>query len=139
MDMGAVRAQIEQERAEKEKAEEIDPPERAMTHQEKVEAFLDKALKSNPTREAQQTGNPTEGRIARSRQSGPSSEKRSPTARDDSDAPERRPSVRKQLDEIRQEQKKKAEESVQKKVRQTQEHKPPKKKKKPYTREGERA
>ena len=129
VDMGSVKAQIEQERASRPKADSITAPERRMTHQEKVEAFLDEALKPNPSREGPQTQNPTEGRIARSRQSGPSSEKKSPTARDASEVTERRPSVKKQLEEIRRDQKKTAETSKPKGRQEIQEHKPPKKKK----------
>ena len=98
VDLGSVQTEIEQDRADRAQADAIEPPERAMTHKEKVEAFLDEILKPNPTKEEQQTENPTEGRIARSRQSGPSSEKKSPTARDASEVTERRPSVKKQLD-----------------------------------------
>ena len=128
VDMGSVRAEIEQNRAERAQSEEIQPPDRALTHQEKVEAFLDQALKPNPSREEQQTQNPTEGRIARSRQSAPSSGRKSPTARDASDAPESRPSVKRQLEEIRREQRKTAETPSKKPRQKTQEHNPPKKK-----------
>lgn len=128
VDMGSVRAQIEQNRAERSKNEQITPQDRAMTHQEKVEAFLDQALKPNPTKEKQQTQNPTEGRIARSRQSEPFSKRKSPIARDVSDEAEKRPSVKKQLEEIRQEQRKKAEASKTKERQNTQEHRPPRRK-----------
>ena len=132
VDMGSVRAQIEQERAAPEKNvpkgdEEIAPPERPMTQAEKADAFIEEALKGNPTKEEQQTSNPTEGRTARSRQSEPSSKRRLPTARDASNDPERRPSVRKELAEIRKQQKETAEAAKKKKTRQTQEHKQPKK------------
>ena len=135
VDMGSVKAQIEQEKARSEKDvqtkdEEIVPPERVMTQQEKVDAFIEEATKGNPTKEEQQTSNPTEGRTARSRQSEPFSEKRSPIARDASNDPERRPSVRKQLAEIRKQQKETAEAGKKKSTRQTQEHKQPKKKRK---------
>ena len=123
VDLGSVQTEIEQDRADRAQADAIEPPERAMTHQEKVEAFLDEILKPNPTKEEQQTENPTEGRIARSRQSEPSSEKKSPTARDDSDLSERRPSVKKQLEEIRREQRKTAEAAGQRE--RLQEHIPP--------------
>ena len=128
VDMGSVKAEIEQERAERGQAEEQAPPERAMTHQEKVDAFLDEALKPNPTKEEPQNTNPTEGRIARSRQSEPFSKRKSPIARDVSDEAEKRPSVKKQLEEIRQEQRKKAEASKTKERQNTQEHRPPRRK-----------
>ena len=126
VDLGSVKGQIEQNRAERPKDEEMPQPERAMTHQEKVEAFLDEALKPNPTKEKQQTQNPTEGRIARSRQSGPFSKKKSPIARDESDEPERRPSVKKQLEKIRREQRKKARASKSNERQEPAEHKTPK-------------
>ena len=108
VDMGSVKAEIEQNRLGRVQEETLQVPDRTMTHQEKVEAFLDQTLKPNPTKEEQQTQNPTDGRIAKSRQSEPSSKRKSPTARDASDVPERRPSVKKQLEEIKQEQKKTA-------------------------------
>ena len=135
VDMGSVKAEIEQNRAERGQSEEMQVPDRALTHQEKVEAFLDQALRPNPTKEQQQTQNPTEGRIARSRQSEPSSRRKSPTARDASDAPERRPSVKRQLEEIRQEQRKTAGASRPKQRQQTQEHHQPKKKRNRQKRE----
>ena len=124
VDMGSVKTQIEQNRANREEA--VEPPERPMTREEKIEAFLDDILTPNPTREEQQTANPMEGRIARSRQSEPSSEKKWPTARDAADASENRPSVRKQLEEIRKEQRKTAKASRHKD--RTNEHIPPGKK-----------
>lgn len=135
VDMGSVKAEIEQAREQRAQSEGMQPPDRALTHQEKVEVFLDEALKKNPTKEEQQTQNPTEGRIARSRQSEPSSKRRSPTARDVSDEPERRPSVKKQLEEIRMEQRKTAEASREKPREQTQEHHPPKRKRNRHKKE----
>ena len=124
----SVKAEIEQNRAERGQNEEMQVPDRALTHQEKVEAFLDQALRPNPTKEQQQTQNPTEGRIARSRQSEPSSKRKSPTVRDASEEPEKRPSVKKQLDEIRKEQKNKAGNSRTNQRQPVNEHKAPKKK-----------
>ena len=118
VDMGSIKAQIEREIAAKSTDTGPEPPYRAMTHKEKVEEFLDRALNAGNSEE-KQTQNPAEGRIARSRQSGPSSERRPLTARDVSDDPEQRPSVRKQLDEIRDEQKKTAEVSGRGRERQT--------------------
>ena len=51
VDMGSVKAEIEQNRAERGQSEEMQVPDRALTHQEKVEAFLDQALRPNPTKE----------------------------------------------------------------------------------------
>lgn len=128
VDMGSVRAQIERERAAPVKVEKSVPPERPMTRQEKADAFIEEALRGDPAKEEQQASNPTEGRTARSRQSAPSSERRPPTARDASNEPERRPSVRKQLAEIRKQQKETAEAGKNKSTRQPLEHKRPKKK-----------
>ena len=128
VDMGSVKAEIERNRAERGKGEQPEAPDRSMTHQEKVDAFLDEALKKNPTREEAQNANPTEGRTARSRQSEPSSKRKSPIARDASEESERRPSVKKQLEEIRREQKSKAGDSKSRERQQTNEHRPPKRK-----------
>ena len=127
VDMGSVKAEIEQERAERGMPETQSPPDRAMTHQEKVDAFLDEALK-NPTKEEAQNTNPAEGWTARSRQSEPSSKRKSPIARDASEDAARRPSVKKQLEEIRKEQKNKAGDSRTKDRQPVSEHKAPKKK-----------
>ena len=127
VDMGDVRAEIQLAKEEREKDEEIKPPERTMTHQEKVEEFLDEILEPQDGKKEQQKGNPIEGRTAESRQSEPSSRKRSTTARDDSTDLERRPSVKKQLEEIRQEQKR----AETKEQRQFNQHKAPKKKRRP--------
>ena len=105
VDMGSVRAEIEKSREERVKTEDAGGTERKMTEEEKVEAFLDEALKNDRAEEKQDPRNPTEGRDSKSLQSGPSSEKRQPTARDASDEPERRPSVKKELETIRREQK----------------------------------
>ena len=122
VDMGSVKANIEHDRAERVAEESIAAPERVMTHKEKVAAFLDELLAPVPNKEQQQTENPTQGRIAKSRQSGPFSGKKSPTARDTFEYPERRPSVKKQLNEIREEQKKTAEASKAKERPQEHQH-----------------
>ena len=130
VDMGSVKAQIEKERADKAVVPEEKPEEKApMTHKDKVEAFLDEVLKPDKAKQVQE--NPTEGRTTRSRQSEPSSERRSNTARDDLDRePERsRPSVKKELGEIRKEQKEMAASSKSKTVQRPAQHKVPKKKK----------
>ena len=127
VDMGDVRAEIQLAKEEREKDEEIKPPERTMTHQEKVEEFLDEILEPQDGKKEQQKGNPIEGRTAESRQSEPFSRKRSTTARDDSTDLERRPSVKKQLEEIRQEQKR----AETKERQQFNQHKAPKKKRRP--------
>ena len=127
VDMGDVRAEIQLAKEEREKDEEIKPPERTMTHEEKVDEFLNDVMEPQDEKKKTQMGNPTEGRIAMSRQSEPSLKKKSPTARDDSNDPEYRPSVRKQLEEIRQEQKK----AEAKAKQQMNQHKAPKRKRRP--------
>lgn len=105
VDMGSVLAQIERQQGDTENAR----PERAMSRQEKMEAFLDSVLSPETAPEEQQSANPREGRTAGSRQSVPFSEGRSRIARaGSSETPARRLSVRKQLEEIRRDQKRPA-------------------------------
>lgn len=96
--------------------------------------FVDQLLQPAPTREEAQTQNPTEGRNAKSRQSEPTSRPKKSSARGDSDTADRsaRPSVRQELSEIRDEQRKKAEAAKgEPKRQQPVQHKvPPKKHKK---------
>ena len=124
VETGAVKADVRALAAEKEEA----PPDRGMTHQEKVEEFLDRILKPKETEREPQKGNPTAGRTAGSRQSAPSSGTRSPTRKDGRCDPEDRPSVKKQLEEIVREQKKA---ETPQPDRQAGEHKAPKKKSRP--------
>ncbi len=131
VDMGSVKAQLEQERSEKAQTQEtIQPPEKAMTVKDKTDEFLEKVLQKNPSKEEQQTENPTEGRIARSRQSEPSSKKKLPIERDGSDRKEERtrPSVKKELEEIRKEQKEKIGNGKDRKQQKPLEHHAPKRK-----------
>ena len=98
MDMASVRSEIERARAEK--PDEIPEPVRPGQHKSKEDIFLD-ALMSNPSKEEAQTTNPTEARVAKSRQSAPSSERRE-AARGSTFEPEQnRPSVRQALKDIR--------------------------------------
>ena len=105
VDLGSVKSEIERSRAEKEKTEgEVAAPE-----QDKDEQFLDALLAPVPNKEEGQTQNPTEARVAKSRQSEPTSTPKEPAARGISDEPVRsRPSVRQELNEIRDEQRQKA-------------------------------
>ena len=74
-----------------------------------MDEFLAAVLGASPTREEGQTENPTEGRIEKSRQSEPTSKPKEPTAPGTSDPQEcSRPSVRKELDAIKAEQREKA-------------------------------
>ncbi|MEY8234064.1 PcfB family protein [Oscillospiraceae bacterium 50-16] len=91
-----------------EPGEELPAPERTAPEQDKDE-FLEAVLGASPTREEGQTENPTEGRIEKSRQSEPTSKPKEPTAPGTSDPQERsRPSVRKELNDIKAEQREKA-------------------------------
>ncbi len=87
---------------------ELPVPERTAPEQDR-EDFLASVLGASPTREEGQTENPTEGRIEKSRQSEPTSKPKEPAAPGTSDPQERsRPSVRKELDAIKAEQREKA-------------------------------
>ena len=87
---------------------ELPVPERTAPEQDR-EDFLETVLGASPTREEGQTENPTEGRIEKSRQSEPTSKPKEPAAPGTSEAKERsRPSVRKELDAIKAEQREKA-------------------------------
>ena len=87
---------------------ELPVPERTTPEQDR-DNFLETVLGVSPTREEGQTENPTEGRIEKSRQSEPTSKPKEPTAPGTSEPQERsRPSVRKELDAIKAEQREKA-------------------------------
>lgn len=87
---------------------ELPAPERTAPEQDKDE-FLEAVLGGPPTKEKGQTENPTEARNEKSRQSGPTSKPKEPTAPGISDPQERsRPSVRQELKEITAEQREKA-------------------------------
>ena len=89
---------------------ELPAPERTVPEPEQdMDEFLAAVLGASPTREEGQTENPTEGRIEKSRQSEPTSKPKEPAAPGTSEAKERsRPSVRKELDAIKAEQREKA-------------------------------
>lgn len=92
-----------------EPGEELPVPERTAPKQDKDD-FLEAVLGGPPTKEKGQTENPTEARNEKSRQSGPTSKPKEPTAPGISDPQERsRPSVRQALNDIKAEQKEKAE------------------------------
>ncbi len=91
-----------------EPGEELPVPERTAPEQDKDE-FLEAVLGGPPTKEKGQTENPTEARNEKSRQSGPTSKPKEPTAPGTSDPQERsRPSVRQALNDIKAELKEKA-------------------------------
>ena len=88
--------------------DELPVPERPAPEQD-MDEFLAAVLGANPTREEGQTQNPTEGRVAKSRQSEPTSKPKEQAAQGISDPPDRsRRSVRQELSEIRSEQREKA-------------------------------
>lgn len=92
-----------------EPGEELPVPERTAPEQDKDE-FLEAVLGGPSTKEKGQTENPTEARNEKSRQSGPTSKPKEPTAPGTSDPQERsRPSVRQALNDIKAEQREKAE------------------------------
>ena len=106
-DIASARGEIVKEKEEK--GSDIPEPDRHTTEKDKDEAFLDALLTPTPNKEEAQTQNPTEGPIAKSRQSEPTSKPREKTARGTSDSSERsRPSVREQMKEIREEQRQRA-------------------------------
>ena len=103
VDVGEVRSEIErqrQEQAQQKKDGEIPTPERTQT-EERTDAFLDQLMAKPPNAPEQQNENPTDGRVAKSRQSEPTSATREGPTRGTLDP---RPSVREELKRIRAEQ-----------------------------------
>lgn len=103
VDVGEVRSEIErqrQEQAQSKKDGEIPTPERTQS-EERTDAFLDQLMAKPPNAPEQQTENPTDGRVAKSRQSEPTSATREGVTRGTTDP---RPSVREELKQIRAEQ-----------------------------------
>ena len=103
VDVGEVRSEIERQRQEQQQAPkdgEIPAPERTQT-EERTDAFLDQLMAKPPNAPEQQNENPTDGRVAKSRQSAPTSETREGPTRGTHDP---RPSVREELKQIRAEQ-----------------------------------
>ena len=87
---------------------ELPAPERTAPEQE-MDEFLEALLGPDPAKEEGQTQNPTEGRVAKSRQSEPTSRPKEPAGEDISDPQERsRPSVRKEIEGIKAERREKA-------------------------------
>ena len=102
VDMASVRSEIQ--RAQAARADEKEVPEKDRPQRSKEDVFLD-ALMVNPARE-EQTENPTSGRTERYSPSVPSSEpkKQGPVPASQgagNDDPNKRPSVRRQLKELR--------------------------------------
>ena len=99
VDIAQVRREIEQQRQQA-AGETIPTPEKVPT-EEHEDAFIDQLMSKPLSGQEQQTANPTEGRVAKSRQSAPTSATRGGIARGDA---EPRPSVRQELKKIREEQ-----------------------------------
>ena len=113
IDMGSVKTEIERGRGAEQTGSEIPVPERTGPVEDKVQTFLNGVVQEqhNPTAERGQNENPTTGRTTKSRRSEPSSVRRNGPGEG---APERtpqrvRPSVRRELEEIRAEQRRKPE------------------------------
>lgn len=101
VDMGSVKSTIERERADKKP--DMSVPEHTAPEKSKEDLFIEELLKPAPSKEEAQTKNPTEARIAKSRQSEPSSPMKSKSERTKADPAESRPSVRQELKEIKNE------------------------------------
>ena len=119
-----------------EKTKEKDAPERTAPDKSEADKFLDEVMaKPNPTKEEPHTVNPTEARTEKQNQSVPSSKNNRDSkdrSADTRTAEERRPSVRKELKEIREEmdREKKPKGKTKNSPTKTAEHKAPAKKKK---------
>lgn len=110
---------------------ELPVPERNAPEQDNDD-FLEAVLGASPTREEGQTENPTEGRVAKSRQSEPTSKPNEPAAPGISEPQERsRPSVRQELKDIKAEQRQNAADKGREKSKRQKpaQHKAPPKKK----------
>ena len=131
VDMASIKTEIEKKREEKAADGKTDP---VMLKDEKTEAFLDALFK--PKEEAENTEpDPDKARTTASRQSGHSLESSSQSQRNPRDldsSSESRPSVKKELAEIREELAKKQSKTNQR----ANEHNHPKKKKKNKTKKG---
>ena len=102
VDVGEVRSEIERQRQEQQAKKEGGLPEPERTpSEERTDAFLDQLMAKPPNAQEHQTENPTDGRVAKSRQSVPTSETRGEPTRGTLD---QRPSVREELKQIRAEQ-----------------------------------
>ena len=108
-EMGTVKTAIEQK---KEVPLDItggdrEAPERVQTVDDKLEQFMDRVTepRENPTAEKAETANPTMARTGKSRQSEPSSASRKSRSEGETErSASSRPSVRKEMEEIRAEQ-----------------------------------
>ena len=120
VDMASIRQEIERSREERAEAETTGTPEETAqdnkappeSAEREKDAFLDALFGPTPAQDEPQRENPTEaGTASPPSQSGPSSERQQPIAggTSDDERARARPSVKKELEEIRREQKQKAE------------------------------
>lgn len=122
VNVGEVRSEIERAKQQQQQGGELPQPER--TSMEALEdAFVDQLMAKPPNAQEHQTQNPTEGRVAKSRQSEPTSKPKGGVIRDKADP---RPSVREELKKIRDEQSRDAGQRSKGKPNRTPQHQQPK-------------
>lgn len=110
-EIASARSEITRAKEEQRKTEndtDIPVPDRSSTEKDREEAFLDELLSPVPDKEQEHSQNPTLAPTAKSRRSEPISKRREQIGKGFSET-ESRPSVRAQMDEIREEQRQKAE------------------------------
>lgn len=97
VDVDQVNQEIEQQTVK----DECAPAPETVPAEAQEDAFVDRLMSKPRNNQEQQTQTPTEGRVAKSRQSAPTSATRGGTARGDAES---RPSVRQELKQIREDQ-----------------------------------
>ena len=137
VDQASVKTEIERSRGKN--PGDIAEPERNDQVKDKVDEFMKKVVPDkNPTAEKAETENPTQARNAKSSQSGHSSvetEKREPQNPERGLGEAGRPSVRKQLEEIRKDMDSGKTSDRKKEIQKSNRHKAPKKKRRRYGKE----
>ena len=137
VDQASVKTEIERSRGKN--PGDIAEPERNDQVKDKVDEFMKKVVPDkNPTAEKAEAENPTQARNAKSSQSGHSSvetEKREPQNPERSLGEAGRPSVRKQLEEIRKDMDSGKTSDRKKEIQKSNRHKVPKKKRRRYGKE----
>ena len=137
VDQASVKTEIERSRGKN--PGDIAEPERNDQVKDKVDEFMKKVVPDkNPTAEKAEAENPTQARNAKSSQSGHSSveiEKREPQNPERSLGEASRPSVRKQLEEIRKDMDSGKTSDRKKEIQKSNRHKAPKKKRRRYGKE----
>lgn len=105
VDMGSVKAMVEQAREEHMQETEDDLPPKPLTEQEKKEEFIKTLFSEKEAAEQEADPNREEGNETKSPPSEPSSNRNPSTEKkqDSKDEAERRPSVKKELEQIRKE------------------------------------